>query len=232
MLSRQFGIQLDQRVRTLRCSAINATSDAFCGNNLQLLAAAGYPGPAGIRAPRNQSEMLRKYGSELFGPRGIGAYTKKEENREHVGFSAWTGGGAIGLDVGISDRALVGIMLGGSMSDVKFRDVTGDGDVDNFTVGAYVAYYGNRWFANAGFVYGKNWIHSKRNLVFGPVNRVATGDTTGEYYGAHARFGYGWNLSGTTLELSGGLDYAHQTQKAFSESGRRGVQPQHELAHR
>ena len=139
-------------------------------------------------APRNQAELLRKYGMSIWAS-GIGAFSRKNTDADHVGFRATTGGGVLGFDLGITDRMIIGFLFGGSMSNVNFEGVPGDGKLDNVTGGVYAAYYGNRWFANASFTYGMNFVESNRNLMFGTTNTVSRGKTEGRQIAAHGRAG-------------------------------------------
>ena len=235
-IARQYGGMLDQRVRMLRCAAqgfgARGPSAPFCGPDRTLLAQdkqqiadAGpglAPGAVGTVSPLGFSPNTHPYGWSVWA-QGIGSYLSKDRTTNNLGYSGWTGGGAIGVDLALSERWIVGVLAGGTRSNIDFSGVSGDGDLEAVTVGVYTAWYGSRWFANAAFTYTKTWVEADRDLQFGTINSTAKGKTEGDQYAVHATVGYGFKIRRFSLEATGGIDWVQLRQYGFTETGAGGL---------
>ncbi len=222
-IARQFGNMIDNRVRTLRCTTARRTgaSAPFCKPGRTLLADAGPgldPGAPGTVSPVGFSPNTHPYGWSVWA-QAVGSHLSLDRTSTNLGYSGWTGGGVMGVDLALSERWIVGVLAGGTHSSIDFSGVSGDGGLDAMTVGLYTAWYGTRWFTTAAFLYTKTWVDADRDLTFLSPTATANGKTEGDQYAIHATVGYGFKIRRWTLEATGGLDWIQLRQKAFTETG-------------
>jgi outer membrane lipase/esterase len=114
----------------------------------------------------------------------------------------------------------------GALVDYEHTDADLDNEgskahIDSYQPGVYLAYadkYG--FYANGLATYAYNDYSENRNIIFGGLNRTATGSPTGNQFGVSLDGGYDFhNPEGWTFGPSVGLTYVNLGISSFSESG-------------
>ncbi len=153
--------------------------------------------------------------------RGIGAFVADDNTADRTGFDADIFGGEAGLDWFVSPDLLIGVAFGYVNSDVDFKGLGGEADVDTVRFGGYLSWTpAVDWYVDASFSYGYHMNDTTRPVVVGVLTRTATAEYNAHdftFYG-----GLGYDLApgdDVTLTPTASLQYTYLYQEDFTESG-------------
>ena len=135
----------------------------------------------------------------------------------NTGFSASSGGAAVGADVRLGANDLAGIAAGYSGGRVNSRGTGATADVDMFHLTAYGSWTSGRFFADGQLGLTHADVTARRDL--GVFQTQAHGKSSGWGGNAEVQLGAQYALAGWALQPSIGLRYDGLSRDQFTETG-------------
>lgn len=169
--------------------------------------------------------LSSKLGIWLRGNYGLG---EKDASAADAGFESDQWGFTGGIDYRFGQSAVAGISLGYGTADLSFKPI-GQGNLDSTTMNASLygsAYLGNFYFDGV-FNYGDTDYDARRRILYTeggtPIDRTATGSTSGDALSGGVSVGYDFVFGGFTLSPTVGYFYVDTNIDSFGEQGAGGL---------
>ena len=192
-----------------------------------------FGGGASADADEPGDLLGNRLGMWMRGNYGIGEKSASAVDR---GFDSDQWGFTAGLDYRFSDSTVAGISVGYGKSSLDFKPV-GDGNLDTTAVTGSVygsAYLGNFYFDGVFNYTGADY-DSLRHIAYtesgSPIDRQATGSTTGDALSGGIAVGYDFVLGGLTISPSLGYFFVDTNIDSFTERGASGLNLAYEEQH-
>ncbi len=153
--------------------------------------------------------------------RGVGAFNNQLSTGDRTGFVAEGAGAVVGADYRIDERFLVGMSLGYTNTDLRYRDFGSEGEIDTFRFGPYVSYTQGHLFVDSSLTFGFHDNELRRTVFLPGPGDFATARSSFNsfdlswYIGA----GYDFTFDATTLTPLVSLQYTYYDQDGFNERG-------------
>ncbi len=129
-----------------------------------------------------------------------------------------------GFDIAISNDWIVGFSGGYTTGSYDANSLGSTGDLDTIHVGAYTAFIRDQWRFNGSMGFAFDEYDTSRAVVFGGIDRVASGDFSGETFSVDGTATYRFDLdNGIKLETFGSLEYFRSQVEDYAESGAGGA---------
>ncbi len=141
------------------------------------------------------------------------------DTNPQVGYHTSSGGGSIGLDFNVAKHGYIGIMGGGTYTDVKWYKDQGSGHVTSGYLGVYGSAIGTLTFINASLLGSTNNYIASRKIVYTGVNTTAHSNHNGTQLLTHLDGGLNINCFGFTIRPFESMDYIIQHERPFTETG-------------
>lgn len=137
----------------------------------------------------------------------------------------YRGGGIVaGLDRFVGDATVLGLSVSYAHADVDHDRVGSNSNVSSYEVGAYAGTAMGAFDLSARLAAAYNDYETSRSIVFGGIDRTASGDFGGTMLTAQGEAGYRLGLGGKGwLKPVAGLDVIHFHTEAYTESGAGGL---------
>jgi outer membrane autotransporter protein len=136
---------------------------------------------------------------------------------EQTGFSFTTLGGTVGADYRVDKNFIVGLAASFASSDVSLGRYDSQADVRSITVGPYVSYFNNGFYADAEVDVGFDEFQTDRRIFFPGINRTAKSEWDGRHVSAAIGGGYMFKKANWTLGPTVKAQYVNLWQDGFSE---------------
>ncbi len=132
-----------------------------------------------------------------------------------------------GLIVGADTEVARGLVIGATAAYGDWKvtnDRRGDhADVQSYRIGGYTRYAAGALRADAVLAYGKVNYETDRRIVFGAINRTASGDYSGDQLTANIVGRYRLAYGSYGIEPFAAVQWIREKQDAFTESGAQSV---------
>lgn len=223
-----FGNQLQARLGAMQSRSTGTLANSFGGRPL-LLAANNTLSELMTPMPDMPEQKFSLAGNAPALPaasdagrglwlRGYGGYG----NTDGDGNAAASRLRSTGLSIGFDTEIDEGLRLGAAVTTGTSRlstDNNETGKTRGTAVAVYGAYATGPWnfSGSAGMGRGKN--HMDRNIAFGALNRVASGDFDSDTLSAYGEAAYTMAMDGWTLRPLAGLSLSRNKSGSFTETG-------------
>ena len=153
---------------------------------------------------------------------GYGQTAQQDVRDSVAGYSAKTGGGAIGMDTqNITDNGVVGLALNFGRAFVDSKDInTTSTDINNYGFTLYsTAGLGLQTFLDSQLGYAFNKIDNIRHNVGGAGGPNADGKTHSHQFDGKLSLGHDFTMGETTLTPDVSAAYTYLTTAGYTETG-------------
>lgn len=159
---------------------------------------------------------VRRVGETAVWGRAVGVWGDTNGQGTIPGSDFSLGGAIAGVDHVFSPLLLAGVAAQWTSTDVEFKNVQDNADVDSFEIGAYGSYGDTRLFVNANVSYIWHNFDVNRFSVATTAKGKYDGDTISAYVEGGKIFETedGWRLQPVIA-----LSYSHLETDAYSETG-------------
>ncbi|MDD5645430.1 MAG: autotransporter domain-containing protein, partial [bacterium] len=123
--------------------------------------------------------------------KGFGNYANQDK-RDHIdGYTAWTGGTALGMDFLSAELLRIGFGGGYAFSKIDSKQQNiGDTDIHSYQAVLYGGYENGPFYLDTAGSFAYNRYESSRTVTFGNISRTADSDYNGQQYSAYIGGGY------------------------------------------
>jgi outer membrane autotransporter protein len=126
---------------------------------------------------------------------------------------------ALGYDVRLDERLIVGGTLGYAKTDVDMDKARGESDIKAWSGGAYASWFTDKAYLEGGISYARQSFDNDRKVVVGAIKRTATSDHDGDVWMGFLGSGYQAEFDGWSVEPYGSLYYFNAQEDSFRETG-------------
>jgi outer membrane autotransporter protein len=150
----------------------------------------------------------------------FGNLSSQNERDDVEGYKAETWGVALGTDIMLTDRALMGLALSWGSVDLNHDLNDGDTDINSYQAALYGSWnicgplYFN-WMGSAAY----NDYSTTRHTIMGVFNQTTLADYDGWQYGARGELGYVLGEKAFHVTPTASLTYAHVDIDGYREKG-------------
>lgn len=198
----------------LHYAGLNLPAELFLTNQPQLV--------QGLDADTEAQSFIPKTGVFINGNVSFG---DKEDVADELGFDFNTNGITAGVDYRFSDVQIVGGAVGIVQSDSDFNGSRGNTDIRGLSLLAYSTYYlSQSSYLEAVISLGKNDFDNSRNIVAGPINVIARGDTKGTEATIGLGAGYDFSQGAYSFSPYGKINYVRTEIDGYSENSNTGLE--------
>ncbi len=151
---------------------------------------------------------------------GLGMDTEETNSDDRTGYDADTLGFQAGVDWMVDDL-LIGFSAAYTNTDVDYRGLGGDADIDSYRFGPYVSFSpADRWNVTFALSYAYHHQESNRPIVVGTLTRNARGDWDGHEISVYGGTDYDlYPDEQWVIAPAASFQYVFFYQKDFTESG-------------
>ncbi|MBS0288868.1 MAG: autotransporter domain-containing protein [Proteobacteria bacterium] len=144
----------------------------------------------------------------------------EQSERQHVkGYKNNAWGLAIGKDIMLSDRALIGAAFSWADLSIKDQIAAGSTEADNFQEAVYGFYeFNSPLYLKWALALAYNDYSENRNILFGNLILSPQADFHGWQTGARAEFGYDYDQLGVHIVPKVSLYYSNLSLSAYTET--------------
>ncbi|WP_411882997.1 autotransporter domain-containing protein [Polaromonas sp. YR568] len=201
-----FGNRLQARLAAVQGRGMGTLANSFSDRPLLLAANGTLPGLVAPDADRG------------LWVRGYGGYGNTDGDGNAAASRLRSSGLGVGFDAEVEEGLRLGAAVTGGTSRLS-TDNNESGKSRDAAVAVYAGYTTGAWnfSGSAGMSWGKN--HMDRNIAFGTVNRVASGDFDSDTLSAYGEATYTIALDGWTLRPLAGLSLSRSKSGGFTETG-------------
>ncbi len=139
------------------------------------------------------------------------------DTNPQVGYHSNTGGGVMGLDCNFLKTGYVGVVGGGTYSDVQWVSGQGKGHITSGYFGLYGSVIAEKRFVNLSLLGSTNKYGAFRNIIYPGMDATAISEHTGLQLLSHIDAGLNFSCYGVTIRPFESLDYIIQHENAFQE---------------
>jgi len=214
---------LSTRMNNLR-AGVYPRADMFVDNSQMAWNYQGtYLDVVGIPTEGNQKGWFSKFddgqknwgvfanGSALFGEQASSVPTQ-------TGYDYTAIGATLGVDYAVCKEFVLGLAGGYNHTDTTVDNNGGNANINTLTVGPYATVQVGDFYADAYAGYAKNFYDVERNIIFGAINRTATGDPNGDQVFSYLGFGYDKHIGDFVTGPIVSLQYTKLWIDAYTES--------------
>jgi outer membrane autotransporter protein len=130
------------------------------------------------------------------------------------------GGGAVGIDVQLTRRSLLGLSLGMTSSGYSLGGTSSYGSGRAILLGVYGSFTEGPAYLDAALGYGTGSYNTTRVVSTGTIAEQLTASFDGQQYGGRVEAGWRFDLDRTTLTPFAGLLVQAFQQNGYSETAR------------
>ncbi|MBP6012539.1 MAG: autotransporter outer membrane beta-barrel domain-containing protein [Alphaproteobacteria bacterium] len=160
---------------------------------------------------------VRRVGETAVWGRGVGVWGDTDGEGAIPGTDFSLGGAIVGVDHVFTPLLLAGLAGQWTTTDVAFKGVSDNADIQSYEIGGYASYGDTRLFVNANVSY--IW-HDFEVNRFSGGGTVANGQYDGDTFSAYVEGGKIFETeSGWRLQPVVALSYSHLETDAYSETG-------------
>jgi autotransporter-associated beta strand protein len=171
------------------------------------------------KAMRPGNQRIRVGKSSLW-VQSYGQIEKSKSNHGNPSIRSQTGGLSIGGDHEVLCNTYLGILGGFSTTPFHWGQERGYGRMKSYYGGLYGAWLSQTGlYADGQIIAGGDQFHSKRNIKFPGINRVAKQSHKAGQFSANAEVGYAWMLQPFTLQPFLDGTYMFAKEQGFREKG-------------
>jgi outer membrane autotransporter protein len=171
------------------------------------------------KAMRPGNQRIRVDKSSLW-VQSYGQIEKSKSNHGNPSIRSQTGGLSIGGDHEILCNTYLGILGGFSTTPFHWGQERGYGRMKSYYGGLYGTWLSQTGlYADGQIIAGGDQFHSKRNIKFPGINRVAKQSHKAGQFSANAEVGYAWMLQPFTLQPFLDGTYMFAKEQGFREKG-------------
>ena len=162
---------------------------------------------------------------------GVGSFGNVDSTSREAGFDYHDVGVTAGADYRFTDTLIAGGAFSYLNSEAEIVSHLGDVTSNGYGLSLYGTYYVGAFYLDllGGFTY--RTYDTTRNIVYGPtqgftgtpVDRTATGDTSGWQYTFNGGIGYDFYVAGSTLTPYVRVEFLHLDINGYTESGANGL---------
>jgi outer membrane autotransporter protein len=165
----------------------------------------------------NSGEALKGLG--IWGE-GFGAFGDQGTRLGVDGYSATTGGVAMGVDAKVATAVRAGVAFSYARTTVdgKGTNASNTTDIDSYQGTLYASYTGKPWYVNGAVAVGLHQYDSSRVVAFTGFSDTAKGSHDGMQYTAKVDAGYPIALGKAVVTPVAGVTYSYLTQDSFTET--------------
>jgi outer membrane autotransporter protein len=125
----------------------------------------------------------------------------------------------VGIDRWLNDAILGGFEFGYAHNYLSLHDNGGDGGIDNYRFGTYLAGCSNGWFFDTAATYGLHDSQLSRNVLVGALATSPQSNFNSNDVSIHAEGGRSLALGDYFLSPVASAQYTHLWQNSFRETG-------------
>jgi autotransporter-associated beta strand protein len=171
------------------------------------------------KAMRPGNQRIRVGKSSLW-VQSYGQIEKSKSNHGNPSIRSQTGGLSIGGDHEVLCNTYLGILGGFSTTPFHWGQERGYGRMKSYYGGLYGTWLSQTGlYADGQIIAGGDQFHSKRNIKFPGINRVAKQSHKAGQFSANAEVGYAWMLQPFTLQPFLDGTYMFAKEQGFREKG-------------
>jgi outer membrane autotransporter protein len=171
------------------------------------------------KAMRPGNQRIRVGKSSLW-VQSYGQIEKSKSNHGNPSIRSQTGGLSIGGDHEVLCNTYLGILGGFSTTPFHWGQERGYGRMKSYYGGLYGTWLSQTGlYADGQIIAGGDQFHSKRNIKFPGINRVAKQSHKAGQFSANAEVGYAWMLQPFTLQPFLDGTYMFAKEQGFRERG-------------
>ena len=160
---------------------------------------------------------VRRVGETAVWGRGVGVWGDTDGQGTIPGTDFSLAGAIVGVDHVFTPLLLAGVAGQWTTTDVDFKGVSDNADINSYEIGAYASYGDTRLFVNANVSY--IWHDFEVNRFTGG-GTVGNGQYNGDTFSAYVEGGKIFETeSGWRLQPVLALSYSHLETDAYSETG-------------
>jgi outer membrane autotransporter protein len=179
-----------------------------------------------LEALRDQTELARVPTIERLASgwrpwiSGFGGAAALYGNQDHMGLRFSGGGASVGADYLYSADLQFGFSAAYSRATFAMNDVSGSGNLDSYSFGAYAGYASGNLYIDAALGYSYNQLNIGRSIAFPGLTRVATAAVGNDALLSRAELGYKFHL-GERVDAKPFVSFESVAvfPKSFSEQG-------------
>lgn len=160
----------------------------------------------------------RRVGDTNVWGRAVGVWGDTDgDNTGHTGTDFDTFGGIVGVDHVFTPTFMAGVAAQYTQTDIDFKQLADNADVNSFEIGAYMSYGDARFYINANSSVIFHSIEVERFALGGTAN----GDYDGTTYSAYGEIGRIFETEGGAVRIQplAALSYAHLDTDSYNETG-------------
>ncbi len=139
------------------------------------------------------------------------------DTNPQVGYHSNTGGGSVGLDVNFLKTGYIGLVGGGTYSDIQWVSGQGKGHITSGYFGLYGSVIGEKKFVNMSLLGATNKYGAFRNIIYPGMDATAISEHKGLQLLSHVDAGLNFTYYGFTIRPFDSMDYIIQHEDAFQE---------------
>ena len=212
-------LSIDERLNNLRDGSESIDTTAIGGGTDKTTAGFSKDGK-NVVVPEKQS-MQKQWG---FFAAGSGVFGDVDAHDGHADASFTSGGVILGIDGKINDNFVAGLLFNYSHTQADLDAQGSNADIDTYGGGIYGGYHNGPWYGNGLLSYAHSSYDSARTIAFPGFNRIASGSTEGDQFGANLDGGYDFHVTDrVTVGPLIGVQYVHASVDGFNESGAAGA---------
>lgn len=217
--------QMSSEPFTMGLKLANLTTSGYIGNLTQRMAdlrtymvASNRLTESGPSLSQIMAERQKRSG---WSPWVKTFYTKADQDASggFMGYDYHTWGVNLGIDNAVSQKLLVGAVLGFASSNAETDGNISEIDADSYQFGLYGSWDEAKFYVDGALMYARNSYDSTRNINFGGLTGAAKGDHDGDDYVAYVGAGYKMAMADWNLIPTVSLQYGHHKEDSFTETG-------------
>lgn len=178
-----------------------------------------------VRSPSGQTATTGvssgdSYKDDAFWIKGFGSYLDQDNRGGVDGYTAATGGTAIGWDWPLAQDWRFGLGGGYAYSAVDSDGVgNAETDVHSIQGTAYASTTQDPWYVDMAFSFVWNLYDASRDIAISSINRQATADYDGQQYVTYIGGGYVNKVDAWEITPLASLQWTHLEVDSYTEDG-------------
>ncbi|MCF6179787.1 MAG: autotransporter outer membrane beta-barrel domain-containing protein, partial [Geopsychrobacter sp.] len=161
-------------------------------------------------------QPTEKYG---FWLNGFGQKGNRTAGDGYDGYQFSSHGVMIGFDSLLSRKALGGVSLGYTQTDLDVDSGQSDGNIDSLHGSLYGSYFSDTLYIDGVVSYASQDYTNKRLTRVLSIDRLASSQHDGHLWSAYAETGYSHKIQQWLVQPFAALNYSYLDEEGFSETG-------------
>lgn len=152
--------------------------------------------------------------------KAFGNIAEQSERDGFAGYDSHTYGVAVGMDNKVTETVRVGAAVSYAQSNIDSKDTSkAETDINSYQVAVYGSYEPGKYYVEGQLAYAYNQVDTTRQINFGGLNRVASGNYDANQYTATLGAGVPLKQNAVTITPKAGLFYSYTDPQSYTETG-------------